>query len=149
MKGLVPDPACLLQAIERLHKPADLIWTSHFKSFRLLHVDLLLQSAIEIGMRDVNGAKLKVLQGCQGQHNANGGVANSGSKCLSEIKARTLRIAFGNQSGLVAVQGAISIVFDLHEPSGANCTLPRGQFDDLPSAIDSVSLHLFFTSLLP
>jgi hypothetical protein len=72
--------------------------------------DLFLQSAIEIGMRDVNRAKFKVLQSSQGQDNANGGVANSGSKCLLEVKARTLRIAFGNQPGLVAVQGAISSV---------------------------------------
>ena len=40
VKGLVPDPACLLQAIERLDKLADMISTFHFKSFRLLHIDL-------------------------------------------------------------------------------------------------------------
>ena len=92
VKGLVPDPACLLQAIEQLYKLADMIWTSHFKSLWLHHVNLLFKSAIEIGMRDINGVKLKVLQGCQGQNNVNGGVANSGGKSLSEIKARLLRI---------------------------------------------------------
>src|SRR5882762_7901789 len=97
-------------------------------------------------MGDVNGAKFQVLQGSQSKDNANGGIPDSGSKGLLIIKARTLRIALGHQSGLVAVQGAISIVFDLEEPSGANSTLPRGQFDDLPSAIETMSLHLFLIS---
>src|ERR1700743_3365020 len=123
----------------------DLIWSAHFKSLRLLHVDLLLQCALEICMGDVYGAKLKVLKCRNGQDGANGGVAHCGSKCLLEIKARTLRIAFGNQSGFVAFQGAISIVLHLHEPSGANCTLPRRQFDDLPSAIEPMCFHLFLT----
>ena len=62
MKGPVPDPACLLEAIERLPEPAFMIRSSHLKSLRLLQVDLLLQCAIEIGMGDVHRAKLKVLQ---------------------------------------------------------------------------------------
>ena len=80
---------------------------------------------------------------------------NTGIKILTsslrtlEVKARTLRIALGHQSRLVPVQGAVSVVLDLHEPSGANCTLPRGQLDDLPSAIQFVSLHLFLTRLVP
>src|SRR6266571_8917048 len=101
-------------------------WSIHFKSLRLLHVVLFLQSAIEIGMRDVHRVKLKVFQSSQGKHNANGGIANCGSKCLLEIKAMTLRIALGHQSRLVAVQGAICIALDLHEPSGANCMPARG-----------------------
>src|SRR6266404_1666802 len=126
-----------------------MIWSTHFKTFRLLHVDLLFKCAIKIGMGDVNGAKFQVLQGSQSKDNANGGVSDSGSKGLLVIKARTLRIALGHQSGLVAVQGAISIVFDLEEPSGTNSMLPRGQFDDLPSAIETVSLHFFLTSCVP
>src|SRR6266702_852498 len=103
-----------------------MIWSAHFKSLRLQHVDLFLKSAIEIGMRDVNGAKFKVLKSSQGKDNANGGIANCGSKGLLEIKARTLRIALGHQSRPVAVQGAVCIALDLHEPSGANCTPSRG-----------------------
>src|ERR1700691_3127884 len=122
-----------------------MIRSTHFKSLWLLHVDLFLQSAIEIGMGGVNRAKLKVFQGSQSQDNVNGGIANSVSKCLLKVEARTLRIAFGDQSGLVAVQRAISIVLDLHEPSGTNCSLPRRQFDDFPSGIEFVSLHLFLT----
>src|SRR6267378_7781959 len=102
-----------------------MIWTTHFKSLRLLHVDLLFKCAIEIGMGDVNGAEFQVLQGSESKDNVNGGVSDSGSEGLLVIKARTLRIALGHQSGLVVVQGAISIVFDLEEPSGANSTLPR------------------------
>jgi hypothetical protein len=97
-------------------------------------------------MGNVFRAKLKVFQGSESKGNVNGGVVNKGSKSLLEIKARTLWVALGNQPGLVTtVQGAISIVLDLHEPSGANCTLPRGQWDNLPSAIEPVSLHLFLT----
>jgi hypothetical protein len=90
---------------------AVMIWTSHFKFLRLLHVVLFLKCAIEIGTRNVHRAKLNVLQSSQGK-DAHGGVANCGSKGrLLEIKARVLRIA------LVAVQGAISIVLYLQEPS--------------------------------
>src|SRR6266571_314196 len=103
-----------------------MIWSTHFESLRLLHVDLFLQSAIEIGMGDVHRAKLKVFQSSQGEDNVNGGIANCGSEGLLEIKTRTLRIALGHQSRLVAVQGAICIALDLHEPSGANCTPARG-----------------------
>jgi hypothetical protein len=150
MKGSVPNSTSLLEAIERLYEPANIFWSTHLKSFRLLHVDLLFQNAIEISMRDVYRAKLQVLlQCCNAQNGANGGIANSGSKGLLEVKARLLRIAFGDDPALVTVQGAISIVLDLQEPSGANCTLPRREFDDLPSAIQSVSLHLFLTCCTP
>jgi len=92
---LVPDPASLLEAIERLPEPADMIWATHFKSLRLLHVDLLFKCAIEIGMGDVNRAKFQILQGSQSKDNANGGIPDSGSKSLLVIKARALRIALG------------------------------------------------------
>src|SRR6266702_1922219 len=69
-----------------------MIWSTHFESLRLLHVDLFLQSAIEIGMGDVHRAKLKVFQSSQGEDNVNGGIANCGSEGLLEIKTRTLRI---------------------------------------------------------
>src|SRR6266404_9768689 len=90
VKGLVPNPASLLEAIEQLPEPADMTWSTHFKTFRLLHVDLLFKCAIKIGMGDVNGAKFKVLQGSQSKDNANGGIPDSGSKGLLVIKARTL-----------------------------------------------------------
>ena len=64
----------------------------HFKSLWLHHVDLFLQSAIEIGMRNVHRAKLKVFQGSSSKNNANGGIVNSSSKSLLEIKARVLRL---------------------------------------------------------
>ena len=34
MKGFVPDSASLLEAIERLLKPTDMIWSTHLKFFR-------------------------------------------------------------------------------------------------------------------
>ena len=84
MNVLLPDPASLFQAIERLYKLADMVWTSHFKSLWLHHV----QSTIEIGMRNAHRAKLKVFQGSQSKNNANGGVANCGSKGLLQIKCQ-------------------------------------------------------------
>ena len=72
-----------------------------------------------------------------------------GAKGLFEVEARTLRIAFGDDPTLVVVQGAISIALDLQEPSEANCMLSRRQFDDLPSAINLVSFHLFLICCVP
>src|SRR5580693_7793466 len=100
-------------------------------------------------MGDVHRAKLKILQGSNGEDGANGGISDSGSKGLLEIEARALRIALGDQSSLVAFQGAICIIFHLQEPSGANGMLPSRQFDDLPGAIDLMSLHLLLTSFVP
>ena len=100
-------------------------------------------------MRDVHRAKLQVLQCCNAQNSVNGGIANSGGKGLLEVKARLLRLAFGNHPALVAIQGAISIMLDLQEPSGANCMLSRRESDNLPGAIHSMSLHLFLTCCMP
>jgi hypothetical protein len=61
MKGLVPNSASLLKAIERLPESADIIWSAHLKYFRLLHVDLLLQGAVEKCMGDVHRVQVKVL----------------------------------------------------------------------------------------
>jgi hypothetical protein len=61
VKSLIPDPASLFKAIEQLLEPTNIFWSAHLKSFRLLHVDLFIQYAIKIGMRDVHRAKLKVL----------------------------------------------------------------------------------------
>jgi hypothetical protein len=36
------------------------------KSFRLFHVDLTVHLSIEVGMRDVNRAKVVVMEGCNG-----------------------------------------------------------------------------------
>jgi len=72
MKLSVPDLSSLLEAIERLPQLADIIWSTNLKSFWLLHIDLLLQFAIEIGMRNVHRAKLKVLQSSNSKDDANG-----------------------------------------------------------------------------
>jgi hypothetical protein len=90
LEGLIPNPACLLEAIEQFVKHADVFWSTHLESFRLLHIDLLLQLAIKIGMRDVYRAKFQVLQGCNGANGANGGVSDSRGKGLLEIEARAL-----------------------------------------------------------
>ena len=149
MKLLVPDLPCLLETIEGLLQSADILWSTNLKFFQLLHIDLLLQLAIKICMRDVQGAKFEVLKGSNGKDDPDGGVSDSGSKYLLEVKARALRVALGDHPGLVAVQGAISIGLHLHEPSRANGTLSGWQFDNLLSAIEPMGLHLFFTSLMP
>jgi hypothetical protein len=47
---LVPDSTCLFEPIERFLELADIFWSTYLKSFRLLHVDLLLEFSIEICM---------------------------------------------------------------------------------------------------
>jgi hypothetical protein len=74
---------------------------------------------------------------------------NNGGKGFLKVKARLLRVAFGDNPVLVAIQEAISIVLDLQEPSGANCTLSRTEFDNLPGAIQPANLHLFLTCYTP
>jgi hypothetical protein len=109
MKNLVPDSVGLFESIEQLADLANIFWSAHLKSFRLLHVDLFLQYAIEIGgIKDVYRVKVKVLQCCDGQNGVNGGVANSGSRGLLEIKTRTLRITFCDHPALAAIRQCCS-----------------------------------------
>ena len=107
------------------------------------------KSAIKVDMRDVNGVKLEVLQGCQGPE-----------QCKWWSSKQWEQRSLWNQS-----QDAENSLWQPIWPcSGArshqHCIWPswtiwsqlhtsQGQFDDLPSPIDSMSLHFLFTSLLP
>ena len=92
--------------------------------------------------------------GIQRQHSAQNcpqqnGVAERANRTLEEGIRSMLHESGMPPSFLVAVQGAISIGLHLHEPSRANGTLPRWQFDDLSSPIEPMGLHLFLTSFVP
>jgi hypothetical protein len=70
--------------------------------------------------------------------------------CAAEKRKFPLVFIASLQSPLSSVtQGPFLGRVLTQEPSGANGTLPSRQFDDLPGAIDLMSLHLLLTSFVP
>lgn len=90
MQLLAPDASSLLQSIQRLVEMEHITWVSKVVALRLLHVDLLLQLAVDIGMRDVDRAQVQVLNGSYGKNGADGGHAHSRRKGFQVVKARPL-----------------------------------------------------------
>ena len=71
-------------------------------------------------MRDVDGVKVKIFESCKGENGSNGCKLSCRGKCLIEIAARALAKALGNETSLVAFDGAICIALDLENPSATN-----------------------------
>lgn len=84
------------------------------------YVDLAVHLFIEISMRDINRAKIEVMNGSYSKDNANGGHMYSGSKYLEVMKARVLIVALGHKVSFVALYGAIGIVLNFEHSPWAN-----------------------------
>jgi hypothetical protein len=91
---------------------------------------------------------LHVFKSSKGKDGTDSRVAHSRGKCLCEVKARTLRVSLGHKSSLEALNRPISVPLDLEVPLGANNLLARGKLDNLPSAIELVSIK-FLQACLP
>jgi hypothetical protein len=149
-KGLGPHPASLPKSIGCLPEEKDITRVAKFlKAFRELHIDLLFQDTIEIGIGDVQGVDLHVFKSSKGKDGPDCRVAHSGGKGLCKVKARALRIALGHKSCLEALHRPISIPLDLEVPLGSNHLLARGKLGNLPGPISAVGLKLLQACLLP
>ena len=90
MQLLVPAATGLLEAVERLAQTPHPLGGFFLEAFRLLHVDLLLELAVEVGRGDVHRLELEVLERSKGKDGSNGGPLGCWSECLIVVKARTL-----------------------------------------------------------
>ena len=87
---LVPAATGLLEAVERLAQTPHPLGGLLLKAFGLLHVDLLLELAVEVGRGDVHRLELEVLERSKGKDGLNGGPLGCRGKCLVVVEARTL-----------------------------------------------------------
>src|ERR1700733_3254192 len=89
-KSLGPHPTSLLESIDGLVEEEDIPRVTHiFKAFRELHIVLLIQDPIEIGIGYVQGGDLHVLQSSKGKDGPDCRVPDCGGKGLYEVKAKT------------------------------------------------------------
>ena len=101
---LVPLMSCLFQAIQRFVKLENRTRSKTIpESLWLLHVDVMIEFPIQKRIGDVQGVKFQVLNSSKSEDGSQCSPSGSGSEDLAEIESRTLREAFGNKPGLVAV----------------------------------------------
>ena len=140
-KGLGPHPSSLLESIDGLvEKEGITRVVKVLKALRKLHIDLLLQNTIKIGIGDVQGVDLHVLKGSKGKDGPDCRVVHCGGKGLCEVKARMLGVSLGHKSCLEVLYRPICVPLDLEVPPGANYLLARRKLDNLPSPIGVVSI---------
>src|SRR5688572_9335658 len=100
-KLLHPRPRPLLEAIERLVKQTHLVSSPLMESFRLHHVELLIQFTIGECRGDVQRAQMEAFSSRKSQDEPESSRAESGCKHFSEVNTRTLCTALDNQASLV------------------------------------------------
>ena len=109
MQLLVPNSSSLLQAVQGLPQTQDIARIAKVIALRLLHVDLLFECAIDKGMRDVDRAKMEVLNGKESEDSAYGGHPDSRSEGFGVIEARALTEALCNQAAFVSLNGTVGM----------------------------------------
>jgi len=90
-------------------------------------------------MRDVEGVQVEILECSKCEDNPDGGKVNSRSEDFKVIESRTLVVALGHQSSLVAIYRAICIALHLKYPLGTDDLTPRRSRNKGPSTIGLVS----------
>jgi hypothetical protein len=116
-KPLIPRPGSLLEAIERLVKPADMMWMSQVdEAGRLLAVDLLVKRAMEEGILDVELTYRPSTRSSDAEDDANGGRLDDGTECLVEVDTGLLREATDHPTRFVPRKSSIRSKFMLEDP---------------------------------
>jgi hypothetical protein len=108
-----------------------------------------VQLAVEVGVADVDGLQFKLLKRVEREQGVEGRPLGGQGKRLIEIDAWVLPKAFGDEVGLVALDGAFGVALDLEDSLGANGLAPVQELDELPRAVLEVSLHFAHHGLMP
>jgi hypothetical protein len=125
LEATEPLAAALLEAVEPLEQASNPGRVTLSEAVGLLHVDVdVVQLAVEVGVADVDGLQLEVLERGEREDGAEGSPLGRGSERLVEIDAGTLAEAIGDEAGLVVLDGAVGVALDLEDPLGANSLAP-------------------------
>jgi hypothetical protein len=100
-----------------------------------------VQLAVEVGVADVDRLQLEILDRAEREDGAESGPLGGRGERLIEVDARTLTKAFGDEAGLVALDGAVGLALDLEDPLGANGLAPVRQLDELPRVASGSSMY--------
>jgi len=112
---LVPDVAALFGAVDSLIEPQDhTFWD--LKTSRGLHIDLLLELAVEVSHLDVHLMDSKVLLDSNGEDSVEGQELDDWGEHLIVIKAFDLSKALGDDVCLILLYLAIWSTFDMENP---------------------------------
>ena len=115
--ALVPSPRSLLEAIEGLVEPTDMLRMIRVDEARwLLAVDHLVKITMEKGVLDVELVYRPCTRDGDAEDDADGGGLDDGAKCLVKVDARLLRKATNHPSSLVASKATIRCELMLEEP---------------------------------
>jgi hypothetical protein len=116
-EALVPRPGSLLQAVERLVKPADMVGASRVDEARwLLTVNLLVKSAMEKGILDIKLMNQPSTRSRNAEDDADSGGLNDRTKSLVEVNPGLLREAPYDPACLVASKPAVRGELMLEDP---------------------------------
>jgi len=105
----------LLGAIHRLVELQDHTF-GDLKTRRGLHIDLLLELAVEISCLDVHLMDGEILLDSNGEDGAEGGELDNRDECLIVVEAFDLSKALGNDTCLVLLYLAVWSTFDTENP---------------------------------
>ena len=112
----------MFESIEALPKatyPLFSIRSSFFKSLWLAHVYLvfLLDLAVEVGIRDIDGLDVFAIKGSLYENNAESGKASGRGEGLIVVDSRHLAEALCDEASLVLVDGAVGFTLDDEYPA--------------------------------
>ena len=116
-KALVPSPRSLLEAIEGLVEPTDMLRMIRVDEARwLLAVDHLVKITMEKGVLDVELVYRPCTRDGDAEDDADGGGLDDRTERLVEVNARLLREATNNPARLVASESTIRTKLVLEDP---------------------------------
>ena len=114
---LVPGSGSLLEAVQRLVEPADMVGVAGVdEAGRLLAVHLLVKSAVEEGVLDVKLVDRPGVRQGDAQDDADRGWLDDGAESLVEVDAGLLREAAHYPASLVASKATIRVKLVLEDP---------------------------------
>ena len=111
-------------------------------AWRLLHVDLFLQLAVEKCCLDIKVLQLQVLERRHGKQRAQRGVLADRRKHLGVVHSLLLPEALGHQARLVPLDAAVSAALDLENPLDRDGVHARRHLLKLPRAVGVQGSHL-------
>ena len=116
-EALVPGSRGLLEAVERLVEPTNMLRTSRVDEARwLLTVDHLIKIAMKEGVLDIELVNRPRTGDGDAEDNADHGGLDDRAESLVKINARLLREPTNNPACLVASKSAIGGKFVLEDP---------------------------------
>jgi hypothetical protein len=116
-EALIPCPGSLLQAVERLVKPTDMVGASRVdEARRLLTVNLLIKSAMKKGIPDIKLMNRPSTRSRNAEDDADSGGLNDRTESLIEVNPELLREAPYDPACLVASKPTVRAELMLEDP---------------------------------